>query len=181
MTPKPWSIVGTEPLQNCKVFHVSRVDARSPRSGEVHPFFRIDADPWVNIVPVTPEGEIVMVRQFRHGSRKVTLEIPGGVVDPGETPADAGARELLEETGYRASQVEAIGVVNPNPALFGNQVHTFVARDVERVAEIRNESTEETVVELVPAAQLHAVLRSGAIDHALVVAALLWYELSLSR
>ena len=177
-TPRQWEVVETEELQDCKVFAVSRAMARSPRTGESHPFFRIEAGEWVNVVPVTPDDELVLVRQYRHGSREITLEIPGGIVDPGETPAEAAARELLEETGYRAERVEAIGSVNPNPALFENRCHTFLAPDVVRVAEIQNTQLEETSVELVPMAEIPDQLRQGRIDHALVVAALYWYVLS---
>jgi 8-oxo-dGTP pyrophosphatase MutT (NUDIX family) len=175
--PRPWTLVETEALQDCGVFRVSRALSRSPE-GLVHPFYRIDSADWINVVPVTPAGELVMVRQYRHGSREVTLEIPGGLVDPGETPEAAASRELLEETGYRARALERIGAVNPNPALFGNRVHTFLARDVERVAEIANEGTEATVVELVARADVPRLLREGAIDHALVVAGLYYYELA---
>lgn len=174
--PRPWTLVETQPLQDCAVFRVSRALSRSPE-GEVHPFYRIDSADWINVVPVTASGEIVMVRQFRHGSREITLEIPGGLVDPGESPEEAAGRELLEETGYRARSLEAIGAVNPNPALFGNRVHTFLARDAVRVAEIANEGREETTVELVPKGDIPRLLREGAIDHALVVAGLYYYAL----
>ena len=175
--PKPWIHEEVEDLQDCRVFRVARTLARSPHSGQSHTFYRIDADDWVNVVPVTPEGEIVMVRQYRHGAQKVTLEIPGGIIDPGEAPAAAAARELLEETGYRGGVAELLGTVNPNPAVFGNRCFSFVVRDVEEVATIQNSATEETVVERVPAADLPLLLTGGAIDHALVVAALHWYAL----
>lgn len=178
--PPSWPLVARETLQDCIVFAVERATARSPRSGETHPFYRIEAAPWVNVVACTAGGDVVMVRQFRHGSRRVTLEIPGGIVDPGESPAEAAARELLEETGYRARDPGALrplGEVNPNPALFGNRVYTFLAPDVERVDEVRNEGLEETVVELVPEAELPGRVRAGDVDHALVIAALHWWEL----
>ena len=91
--PRRWTPLETELLQECAVFTVSRTRTRSPKDGGLHDFYRIDSNDWVNIVPVTPAGEVVMIRQYRHGLRDVTLEIPGGMVDPGESPADAAARE----------------------------------------------------------------------------------------
>jgi ADP-ribose pyrophosphatase len=176
-----WIEVERELLQDCRVFTVSRMTSRSPHTGATHPFYRIDSADWVNVVALTADDELVMVRQYRHGEGRVTLEIPGGLVDPGESAATAAARELLEETGYRAGSVEPLGVVNPNPALFGNRTETFLVRGAVRVAEILNGHTEETVVELLPRAALHDTLRAGRITSALVVAALYWYELASPR
>lgn len=175
--PPAWEVIRRETLQDCRVFRVQRATVRSPHTAAAHPFYTIEADPWVNVVATTPRGELVMVRQWRHGASKVTLEIPGGLIDPGEPPALAAARELLEETGFAAPSVRALGEVNPNPALFGNRVHTFLAENCERVAEIQNGPLEETWVELVPQAALSARLRAGEIDHALVIAALHWWRL----
>ena len=175
--PKPWKHEEVEWLQDCRVFRVGRSLARSPKGGEPHPFYRIEAEDWVNAVPLTRSGEVVMVKQFRHGSRSVTLEIPGGIIEPGESPALAAARETLEETGYAGSPPERMGSVNPNPAVFGNRCHTFLIRDVEVVSEIANSPTEETMVELIPVARIPQLLREGTIDHALVVAALHYWLL----
>jgi ADP-ribose pyrophosphatase len=149
----------------------------SPSTGAHHPFYRIESPEWVNVVALTPRDELVMIRQYRHGSREVTLEIPGGLVDPGESPASAAGRELLEETGYRAGRIESLGSINPNPALFANRVHMWVALDCESVAPIQNGLTEETVVELIPRTEIGSVVRAGGIDHALVVATLYSFEL----
>src|SRR5262245_33819391 len=166
-----WEEVERELLQDCRVFTVSRTTARSPHTGQPHPFYRIDSADWVNVVALTPDDELVMVRQYRHGECRVTLEIPG------ETPGQAAVRELLEETGYRARTVVRLGEVNPNPALFGNRTETWAALGAEKVAEIQNGHTEETVVELLPRAELHDALRGGRISSALVIAALYWFEL----
>ena len=160
-------------LADCRVFSVSESTSVSPQTGDEHNFYCIDSADWVNIVPITPDREVVFVRQFRHGSEKITLEIPGGMVDPGEAPAVAAVRECLEESGYRAESVDSLGILNPNPAIFPNRLHTYVARNCTPVAEIANTSTEHTELLLVPLADLPVMLQSGEIDHALV-AATLW-------
>lgn len=175
--PRHWTRLARERIQSCRVFDVHRMRVRSPRTGQEHEFYGLECSDWVNVIPFTPHGEVVMVRQYRHGADRVTLEVPGGIVDPGETPAQAAARELLEETGYAASEIVPLGGVNPNPALFGNRLHAFAAVGARRVAEIANDSTEETHVELVPEAQLRRLVREGEVDHALVVAALCLFDL----
>ena len=175
--PRPWRVLVEDHLQHCKVFDVHRATMQSPTTGDTHPFYRIESPAWVNVVALTAAEELVMVRQFRHGARAVTLEIPGGLVDPGESPAEAAARELLEETGYRAGRLESLGSLNPNPALFGNRCHMQLALDCEWAGAIQNSETEETAVELLPLDALHETVRAGGIDHALVVAALYAFEL----
>jgi 8-oxo-dGTP pyrophosphatase MutT (NUDIX family) len=179
--PPEWEVLSSEVLHDCRVFRVARATVRSPHTRATHPFFTIDADAWVNVVPTTARGELVMVRQWRHGARKLTLEIPGGLVDPGEAPETAAARELLEETGFAPQSVRRLGDVNPNPALFGNRVYTFLAENCERVGEVQNGALEDTRVELVPVRELPALLRAGEIDHALVIAALHWWQLDRER
>ena len=92
--PRPWRVLREEHLQHCRVFDVHVATMESPHTGSAHPFYRIESPAWVNVVALTPQDELVMVRQFRHGPRVVTLEIPGGIVDPGEAPEEAAAREL---------------------------------------------------------------------------------------
>jgi 8-oxo-dGTP pyrophosphatase MutT (NUDIX family) len=138
----------------------------------------IETQDWVNIIPITADHRVVMVRQYRHGSREVTLEIPGGLVDVGETPESAAARELLEETGYQAEGVVKIGVSNPNPAIFNNRCYTFVARNVTKVRDPMPDQTEDIEVVLIPLMEIPELIRKGKIDHAIVISAFYWYFLS---
>jgi len=173
-----WREISRETAGDYRIFSVERSIAASPVDGQVRTFHRIQSSSWTQIVPITADGHVVMIRQFRHGAQRVTLEIPGGLVDPGEDPATAALRECLEETGYRARHAEALGVVNPNPALFANRLYGYFATGVEPEAAVQNTGTEVTEPVLVPVVELHGLLLSGEIDHALV-AVTLWRYLYL--
>lgn len=175
--PKHWSVIDRQRIAECRVFDVFRLTSRSPRTGADHTFFSIEAPAWVNVVPTTPDGAFVMVRQFRHGADALTLETPGGMVDPGEVPIVSGARELLEETGFTSTGLVSLGQLNPNPALFGNRLHVFHAPGAVQVAEIQGGTTEETHVELISRDSVASLVASGRIDHALVVASLALFAL----
>jgi len=176
----PWTRVATKVLNDLRIMKVQEVTAISPKTGNEHGFFVLDTVDWVNVLPITLDQEVVFVRQYRHGSDAISLEIPGGMVDPGEAPIVSAARECLEESGFRASDLKSLGVLNPNPAVFNNQLHTFVAEDVVIEADIQNTATEQTEVVLVPVADLTSYLLDGRIDHALV-AATLWRYLYLNQ
>ena len=169
----PWRKKHLEQLADCRVFTVQRAVTESPFDGSEHDFFLIDSCDWVNLVPITENNEVVCIEQFRHGTDEITLEIPGGMVDPGEEPELAAIRECLEETGYRAESAESLGVLSPNPALFPNHLHTYLARNVKLAGDVKNTAREQTRVRLIPIRDLPDLLTSGAIDHALV-AATLW-------
>jgi ADP-ribose pyrophosphatase len=115
-----------------------------------HDFHILHSRDWINIIPITSDQQVVMVGQYRHGTREVTLEIPGGLMEPGDTPEKAAARELLEETGYQAEELVKIGGVSPNPAIFDNRCYTFVAQNVKKVCEPMPDQTEDIEVVLVP-------------------------------
>jgi 8-oxo-dGTP pyrophosphatase MutT (NUDIX family) len=163
------------------VFSLRRDRSQSPRTGDEHDFFVLDAGDWVNIVPITAEGDVVLIRQYRHGVGDFTLEVPGGMVDPTDpSPLEAARREMREETGYDSDDVVALGNIHPNPAIQGNRCHTFLARNAVLKAEPAFDTTEEAEVVLVPLREIPELVRSGAISHALVVVAFYWHDL-LSR
>lgn len=172
MKVRPWRILVSEHMLDCRVFSVERTKSQSPIDACVHEFYRLRCVDWAQIVPVTDDDEIVMVRQYRHGSDELSLEIPAGLIDAGETPAEAAQRECLEETGYAANELEPLGVLRPNPALFVNRLHAFATYGVKPSATIANTATEQTEVELVPIDQLAGLMLQGEIDHALDTAVL---------
>ena len=167
-----WSTEKLETLAETRIFKLVRKRAASPidpaRSGE---FVVIDSPDWVNVVALTEEEEVLLIEQFRHGTEEVTVEIPGGTVDPGEDPLSAGLRELREETGYGGGEARLIGAVAPNPALMDNRCHTVLVRGVERLGDPELEGLEEIHTRRVPIAEVPELIRSGVISHALVIAA----------
>lgn len=167
-----WGRRGKRRLLDTVIFGIDEHTLVHPRSGRAHEFFIVDAPDWCNVVPLTGDGRVVMVRQRRHGIDEETLELPGGMVDPHDaSPLEAARRELLEETGYRAGLVEPTGVIAPNPAMQTNRCWSFLARHVEKVAEPRLDGGEDIDVVLVPYAEIPARVARGEIVHSLVVVA----------
>lgn len=175
--PRGWAIEAVHPLADYRVFSVCGLQARRDEDGLPYTFYRIDAADWVNVIALTTDERVILVHQYRLGAGRVTLEIPGGVVDEGESAEAAATRELLEETGFVAETMLAIGSINPNPALYANTLHTFLATGCRRVSDVRNDHAEETIVELVPRDDLRRRIAGGEVDHALVLTALHWWSL----
>lgn len=174
-----WQKLGSEILGDFRIFRIRADRSRSPRTGDEHRFFVLESPDWVNVIPLTPAGNVVMIRQFRHGVEAVTLEIPGGMVDEeDDDPAVSAARELREETGYEAAEVIHLGSVDPNPAFLNNRCHSYLARDARWVAAPQLDGAEDIAFEEVPLGDIAALIQSGVITHSLTVAAFYYLELS---
>lgn len=174
----PWPTLATEPLADYRVLKVRRVVRRSPRTGHDHDFFVLDAPDWVNVIALTPDGNVVLVEQFRHGTESVDLEIPGGVMDATDpSPVATGIRELREETGYEGGEARIVGRVRPNPAIQSNTCYTVLITDCRLRHPVAWDHGEELATRLVPATALPQLVVDGVIRHSLVVAAIYDFEL----
>jgi 8-oxo-dGTP pyrophosphatase MutT (NUDIX family) len=172
-----WETEREGEIERYAVFGVQRVWRRSPRTGRVGEYQVLHMPRWVNVIALTDDDRVVLVHQYRHGVDALSLEIPGGLVEPDEDPADAAARELLEETGYAGGEPELLGRVLPNPAIQNNFCSMYVIRDARLVAEPDWDDGEHIQVVTAPLAEIPTLVREGHIDHTLVVSA--FYYLAL--
>ncbi len=131
----------------------------------------LEAPDWVNILALTPDNRILLVRQFRFGTEHITTEIPAGLIDPGEESLQAAQRELREETGYTSAKWTYLGAVEPNPAFLNNRCHHWLAEDIVKSAEPELDIGEDIEVELMDFEQIRQAVRNGGIDHVLALSA----------
>lgn len=167
-----WTRTGTEQGEDLKLFQVRHDWMQHPTSGAVMKRLILESVDWINVVALTPERESVMVVQYRFGVSECTIETPGGMVDPGETPLLAAQRELLEETGYGGGRWRYLGAVEPNPAIHDHLCHHYLAEDVERVQAPDLGGGEAIRVELHDLKSLGRAVRDGQLRHVLALSAL---------
>jgi 8-oxo-dGTP pyrophosphatase MutT (NUDIX family) len=160
------------------LFQLWRERFRSRASGKVHDYYVMHLADAVNVIALTDHDAIVLVRQFRAGSRHDSLEPPGGLLDPGEDPLAGGARELLEETGYVGGSPHLIASAWSNPSIMAQRIFTVLITGAKRVAEPALDHAEEVTIELIPAVEIPQMIRDGRIDHALAVEGLLRWLVS---
>ena len=164
---RAWRRLSTELDGDHPAFRILRERFVSGRNGSQIDAIIVDSPSWVNVLPVTSDGYVVLIRQYRFGCMNETLEIPGGLIDADEEPIVAAGRELREETGYRAGQLTSLGTVSPNPAFMRNRLHCFLAEGCVLEGAQEQDPTEDIAVELHPLSSIDGLIARGGMDHAL--------------
>ena len=173
--PLRWQKLREEPHATTRIFEVVKAFFRHPKREREQEFVVINAPDWVNVVALTPDGHLVLVRQFRYGINAFSLEIPGGVIDAGEDPVTAGVRELREESGYVGTSARLLGSVHPNPAVQSNRCHLVLVEGARPEATLDWDPDEEFEILTKPVDEVLALAAAGAITHAMVLDALLLF------
>ena len=174
--PSRWEKLGTTVVAKTRVLDLLGVRFRHPVRGTEKDFVVVAPSDWCNVLALTPDGRLVLVRQFRFGIDGFSLEIPGGVMEAGEDPVEAGLRELREETGFTGTRARVLGSVHPNPAIQSNRCHFVLVEEAVRSASVEWDPDEEIDVLAWPVADVLAHARGGGITHALVLNALFLFE-----
>ena len=173
-----WTEEDKKTVYSCRIFDVEERCCRSPANNKLRTFNALSTPDWAIIIPAldTEQGRnFVMVRQWRHGARELSLEFPGGVFEKGESPELAATREMREETGYIARKIEKLGIFNPNPAIMSNKIHFFLALDLEASGKQQLDEDEYAEVEIVPWQEVLAGMGKPPYIHALMATAMCLY------
>ncbi|MEQ1841935.1 MAG: NUDIX hydrolase [Verrucomicrobiales bacterium] len=174
--PSRWERLGATTVARTRVLDLLSVRYRHPARGTEKDFVVVAPSDWCNVLALTPDGRLVLVRQFRFGIDGFSLEIPGGVIETGEDPVEAGLRELREETGFTGAGARLLGSTHPNPAIQSNRCYFVLVEDAVQSADMAWDPDEELHCETVPVEQVLADARAGLITHALVLNALFLFE-----
>ena len=166
-----WQVLEDHVYETFKIFRIRKSGRVNPRTGKRFDFFLMDGLDWVNVIAFTPKNEVVLVRQYRHGAECLTWEIPGGCVEPGEDPLVSAARELSEETGFKADSFEFLGTVLPNPAMQAMRCHCYLARNATRLGDQALDAGEDIAVEVRPFSEIVRMIQQGELTHSIVLSA----------
>ncbi len=177
-----WKTLSSEQLFNDRWFKVRKESCETPAGKIVNPYYVYDFPTWVGAVPVTEDGKIIMVRQYRHALGETCIEIPGGCVDDTDkNNKDAIARELLEETGYVFSEYKYLGRISPNPSTNSNLLHMFLAIGGTKIAEQQLDENEEIEIVLLSIDELKQLVKENKIVQAMHVSCILYALMHLDK
>ncbi|MCX7736122.1 MAG: NUDIX hydrolase [Candidatus Kapabacteria bacterium] len=175
---KRWQTLEKKDGSDLKIFRVNWFKRQNQEIGKTGDFVVLDSPRWVNIIPITKNKEVVLVSQYRHGIDEITLEVPGGLVDPNEEPLDAAERECFEETGYKSfDRAILLGENFPNPAFLNNVCYSYVWFDCELKGEQKLDGNEDIDVSLVSLKEIPRMILNKEIKHSLVLTAFFFYSL----
>lgn len=171
-----WNTLEVKNLGDQKIFNLYKVKREHPTLHKQGDFYVLDSPPWVNIIPITKSGKIVLIKQYRHGSNSVTIEIPGGLVEKGEDCQFAAERECAEETGYISSnKAILLGENLPNPAFLNNTCKSFLLTDCEKKQSQHLDANEDIEVFEASVDDIKNMINKGEINHSLVLTAFFFY------
>lgn len=168
-----WNQKEKKELLKTRVLTVTEITSESP-DNQTGKFTVLDAPDWCVVIPVI-ENDFLMVKQWRHGENHLSIEFPGGVIEKDEEPEKAAARELLEETGYKAGEMISLGKANPNPAIMSNHIHFFVAKNLVPTGEQHLDDDEYVNYMRIPKDEVCKNFGNDEYPHALMMSALLRY------
>ena len=174
-TNEEWKVLESEYLIQRPWLTARRDKVELPDGRIIPAYYVLEYPDWVNVIAITKDGQFVMERQYRHAARKISLELPCGVMEEGETPLEAAQRELLEETGFGGGQWKKLMELSPNPSAMSNTTHCFLAIGVEKIAEQHLDETEELSVLFMTKEEVKRMLNENQICQALMVAPLYKY------
>ncbi|MHA1793290.1 MAG: NUDIX hydrolase [Promethearchaeota archaeon] len=176
---KKWEKIMAEIMGRFKIFEVAKIVYENPYDNKQVPTFIVESKDWVNVIATREDGSIILIKQFRFGSGRIELEIPGGLVEPGEDPARAAERELKEETGNIGATPILIGKVNPNPAIHAHACYTFWIKNCRQVETPKFDGPNEKIEQVLKKPrEILNLIKNGEITHSLVIVAFFWYFLA---
>lgn len=176
-TIEPWVTTNERLEYTTNIFKLFSREMKIPSENHKATFSVVDAPDWINVISLTEKNEVILVEQFRYGTAQTTIEIPGGLIDEGESPIETAKRELLEETGFISEHWESLGSISSNPAFLTNTTHLFLCRNSRKIGEQNLDGNERIHVHLMPLDDFLAMIKNGQIHHSLTVAAVAKYLL----